>query len=140
MKSLFPDICSDALQESKQFYVDLFGFNVLFDIGWYVQLCSPSDENLQIAFVDRNHASVPEGYRKNATGVFITVEVKNADKVYEQAQQMDVDIQKEICSEVWGQRHFFVSDPNGLLVDVFHMIDPDPAFLKESELYDSTIN
>jgi catechol 2,3-dioxygenase-like lactoylglutathione lyase family enzyme len=134
MKSLFPDICSDALEASKKFYVDLFSFNVLFDIGWYVQLCSPSDEHLQIAFVDRNHASVPEWYRQRANGIFITVEVSDADEIYRRAQQMGIEIRKEICNEVWGQRHFFAVDPNGLLVDVFHMIDADPEFLIEHGL------
>ncbi|MGD8941478.1 MAG: VOC family protein [Gammaproteobacteria bacterium] len=137
MKSLFPDICSDAVQKSKKFYVDLFGFNVLFDIGWYVQLCSPSDENLQIAFVDRNHTSVPEGYRKNANGFFVTVEVDNADEIYQRAKQLDIEIQKEICNEAWGQRHFFAVDPNGLLVDVYHMIDADPEFLKQHGLLEA---
>jgi len=134
MKSLFPDICSDNLQASKQFYVDLFNFKVLFDLGWYVQLCSPSDENLQIAFVDRNHSSVPEGFRDKPSGVFVTVEVDSADEVYQRAQQLGLEIHQEICSEVWGQRHFFMVDPNGLLVDVYHMIEADPAFLKEHGL------
>lgn len=136
MKSLFPDISSDALQESKIFFVDLFNFKVLFDIGWYIQLCSPNDENLQIAFVDRNHTSVPDWYRKKAAGVFITVEVENADVIYERAKQMDIKVSKEICNEEWGQRHFFVVDPNGLLVDVFHMIDADPDFLKQHGLWE----
>ena len=134
MKSLFPDICSDAVQASKKYYMDLFGFKVLFDIGWYVQLCSPSDENLQIAFVDRNHESVPQWYRNKASGFFVTVEVDNTDKIYHRARQLGIEIRKEICNEVWGQRHFFAVDPNGLLVDVFHMIDADSEFLKEHGL------
>ncbi len=130
MKSLFPDICSDALQESKKFYTELFDFNVLFDIGWYIQLCSPHDANLQIAFVDRQHSSVPKWYQQKPNGVFITVEVSDSDDSYRRAQQRGFEIKKEICSEPWGQRHFFTIDPNGLLVDVFHMVEADPEFLK----------
>jgi len=140
MKSLFPDICSDDVKASKQFYVDLFDFKVLFDIGWYVQLCSPNDENLQIAFVDRNHSSVPEGYRNRPGGVFVTVEVDDADEVYQRARELDIDIQQEIQSEVWGQRHFFAVDPNGLLIDVYHMVEADPAFLAEHGLAGPEIN
>lgn len=137
MKSLFPDICSDNLPASKKFYVDLFGFNVLIDIGWYVQLSSPTDENLQLAFVDRNHASVPASYRHRPSGFFVTVEVADTDKVYQRAQQLGIEIHKPICTETWGQRHFFAVDPNGLLVDVFHMVEADPQFLKEQGLLET---
>lgn len=137
MKSLFPDICSDNLPASKEFYIDLFGFHVLFDIGWYVQLCSPTDENLQLAFVDRNNASVPESYREKPAGFFVTVEVEDTDKIYQRAQQLGVEIRKPICTEIWGQRHFFAVDPNGLLVDVFHMVEADPEFLKEHGLLET---
>ena len=131
MKSLFPDICSNHIQESKAFYTELFGFKELVDLGWYVQLCSPRDENLQIAFVERNHESVPKGYQLAPRGVVVTIEVENADKQCEQAFAMNLPIVKPLTSEIWGQRHFMTHDPNGLLLDVYHMIEPDPAFLEQ---------
>lgn len=137
MKSLFPDICTDALLESKIFYTKLFGFKVLFDLDWYVQLCSPDDENLQIAFVAKDHSSVPVEYRKPPSGVFITVEVDNVDNIYKKAIDLDLTITKEICDEEWGQRHFFVVDPSGLPVDVFQVIAASPEFLKEHGLYET---
>ena len=45
MNSLFPDICSDAIEESKEFYTSLLGFKTVFSIDWYVQLQSPTDAN-----------------------------------------------------------------------------------------------
>ena len=134
MKSLFPDICSDALVESKDFYVSLLGFTPVFEIDWYIQLQSPHDENLQIAFVKRDHASVPNKYQQTPQGVVITIEFENVESYYEKAQELDLEIVHELRDEVWGQRHFMTLDPNGLLVDVVQMIEPDAAFLKEHGL------
>lgn len=134
MKSLFPDICSDDLQKSKNFYIDLLEFKELIDIGWYVQLCSQHDENLQIAFVERSHDSVPPEYQAAPQGVVVTVEVEDADVVYKKAKSHGVSLVKNLKNEIWGQRHFMARDPNGLLLDVYHMVEPDPGFLAEHGL------
>ena len=83
MKSLFPDICSTKLQDSKKFYVDVFDFETVFEIDWYIQLKSPVDENLQLAFVEQNHSSVPKAYQKQAQGVVVTIETDNVDYYYQ---------------------------------------------------------
>lgn len=131
MKSLFPDICSRDLVESKEFYVSLLGFKVIFEIDWYIQLQSPSVESIQIAFVDINHPSVPKGHQKTPQGVVVTVEVDDVDAVYQKAFNLKLPVIVELCDEEWGQRHFMVEDPNGLLVDVYAMIEPAPGFAEQ---------
>jgi catechol 2,3-dioxygenase-like lactoylglutathione lyase family enzyme len=134
VKSLFPDICSDALTESKRFYSALFGFKPVFEIDWYVQLQSPEDESLQIAFVKRDHASVPRRFQQAPRGVVVTIETDEVDPVYARAKEMGLEFAQDLRDEVWGQRHFMTVDPNGLLVDVVQMIPPAPEFLKEHGL------
>ena len=134
MKSLFPDICSDALAESKAFYVSLFGFIPVFEIDWYIQLRAPNDENVQIAFVARNHTSIPKEFQRSPQGVFVTIEVADAAALYEEARRQDRKIVLDLRDEAWGQRHFMTVDPNGLLVDVVQTIPPSPEFLKENGL------
>lgn len=34
LKSLFPVIASSAVAEARDFYVQYFGFEVVFDAGW----------------------------------------------------------------------------------------------------------
>src|SRR4030066_258203 len=92
MKSLFPDICSDLLAESKAFYASLLGFKPVFEIDWYIQLQSPAQESLQIAFVKRDHASVPEGYRLPPQGVVITIEAEAVDAIYQKAKDAGLKI------------------------------------------------
>ena len=130
MNSLFPDICSNAIEESKEFYVSLLGFEPVFAIDWYVQLRSPTDKNLQIAFVRQDHASVPAGFRHSPRGVIVTVEMDDVDAVYQTARRLRCEIVLELRDEVWGQRHFMVRDPNGLLLDLVQMIEPTREFLE----------
>jgi len=134
MKSLFPDICSTNLQASKEFYLSLLNFKVVFEIDWYIQLQSPTDENLQIAFVQQNHNSVPKSYQKSPQGVVITVETDNVDLVYDKANNLQLPLALELRDEEWGQRHFMCVDPNGLLVDIVTMIEPTVQFLNEHGL------
>ncbi len=134
MKSLFPVICSDTLQASKNFYVSLFGLEPAFEIDWYIQLRSPDDENLQIAFVDTQHPSVPCHYQKTAQGVLVTIELEQVDPIYDKAKSLGLAIELDLRDEEWGQRHFMSVDPNGLLVDVVQMIEPSQAFLKQHGL------
>ena len=131
MHSLFPDICTDDVAASRDFYVALLGFRVAFEIAWYVQLQSPADPNLQLAFVQRDHASVPEGFRDAPRGVLVTVETKDVDAVHARARQLGVEIVYALRDEVFGQRHFMAKDPNGLLLDVVQLIPPAPEFLRE---------
>lgn len=122
MKSLFPDICSTKIPESKAFYINLFNFDVVFELDWYIQLKSPKDENLQLAFVRLDHPSVPLAYQRLPQGVVITIETDEVDHFYKKAQQLGCQMVLEICNEEWGQRHFMIVDPNGLLVDVYCML------------------
>lgn len=130
MNSLFPDICTQNIDAAKTFYTSLFDLEVLFSIDWYVQLKSPTDDNLQIAFVDLNHESVPKAYQKIAQGVVVTIESEIVDQLYDKANKLKIPIIKALCDEEWGQRHFMVEDPNGLLVDVYKAIEPSESFMK----------
>jgi len=130
LKSLFPDICSTNLAESKQFYASLFGMKPVFDIDWYVQMQADHDENVQIAFVAKDHPSVPQRFAVDPQGVVITFELEDVDSVYERAKEMKLSIVQELRDEEWGQRHFMVEDSNGLLVDVVKMIEPSEEFVK----------
>ncbi len=128
MNSLFPDICSTDLIASKKFYESLLGMNTVFELDWYIQMQSPTDSNLQIAFIAKDNQSVPEGYRFEPKGVVITVEMDDIDPTHNRAKELDLQIVQPLKDEEWGQRHFMVRDPNGLLLDLVQMIEPGPTY------------
>jgi catechol 2,3-dioxygenase-like lactoylglutathione lyase family enzyme len=128
MKSLFPDICSTDLPACKIFYENLLGMKTVFELDWYIQMQSPADETLQIAFVAQDHDSVPPGYGLKAQGVVVTVEMDDVDLVYRRALSLKLPVVQELKDEDWGQRHFMARDPNGLLVDLVQLIEPSEAY------------
>lgn len=133
MNSLYPVICVESAEASKKFYTSLLDFNIVFELNWYIQLQSPADENLQLAFVQRRHESVPKQFQDTPNGVVVTVEVDDVDTLYDKALDMHYDIALELKDEDWGQRHFMTVDPEGLLVDVVKMIPPSGEFLAAYE-------
>jgi catechol 2,3-dioxygenase-like lactoylglutathione lyase family enzyme len=134
MRSLFPDICADDLTACRDFYTSLFGFEIVYEIEWYVQMKHPDNDALQIAFVKRDHPSVPKDDQDAARGVIVTLETDAVDPIYARAKDLDLSPVLRLRDEEWGQRHFMVRDPSGLLVDVVQMIEPSPKFIEEHGL------
>lgn len=115
---ILTNICSDDLQKSKIFYVELLGFNVKYDSDWYVQLCSPKDSEIEYGIIQRNHELVPEEYRTTPTGMYVTFVVEDVDGTYNKAIEMNIPIIQAPRNEFYGQRRFLIKDPNGCLVDI----------------------
>ena len=124
---ILTNICSDDLQKSKDFYVELLGFKVKYDSDWYVQLCSPEDSEIEYGIIQKNHDLVPEQYRQPPNGVYVTFVVDDTDAVYAKALGMNVPILQEPRNEFYGQRRFLAKDPNGCLIDICSPWEGNPS-------------
>lgn len=125
--SILPDIASSDVAASRAFYTSLMGLDVAWEADWYV-LLQGSDDTVQLALVDRDHDSVPADYRKPPAGVLITFEVDDATELWTRAQELGLPVVLPLKDEEFGQRHFMVADPDGLLVDVVQtLFVPDEA-------------
>ena len=122
INALFPVLCSSDVAAARDFYVRLFGFQVVFDAGWYVQLLDPASPAVQLGFVARDHETVPARFRVLPRGVLVTVEVDDADAIHARARDLGLPIELTLRDEAFGQRHFMTVDPDGLLVDVVKII------------------
>ncbi|SPC06527.1 VOC family protein [Cupriavidus oxalaticus] len=117
---LLPNICTDLMTETRDFYAELLGFVVGFEHqGWYIQMASPIHPQLQIGIVRRDHAFTPTAFQHPSQGVIISVQVKNVDAAYTDALKRGFPIAQELRDEDFGMRRFMVPDPNGLLVNIF---------------------
>lgn len=126
--SIFPTICADDVAATRDFYVDLFGFAINFDSGWYVQLEAPDEAKAQIGIVEREHETVPAAFRQRPAGMLLAIEVDDVDAVHAQALKMGLEMPLELRSEDFGQRHFMTVDPSGTLIDVITPIPPSAEF------------
>jgi len=131
INSLYPVICTDNVKESKAFYINHFKFETAFDSNWYVSLKSSGDPAFELAILDHSHPTIPDGYRERAKGMLINMEVADADREYGRLMKARVPVVQEIRSEDFGQRHFIVRDPNGILIDVIQNIPPSEEFLSQ---------
>jgi len=117
---LLPNICTDRMAETRDFYMSLLGFVVGFEHpGWYVQVSSPTNPQLQIGIVRRDHQFTPKKFQQPAQGVIVSVQVRDVDAVYSKALKLGLQIALELSDESFGMRRFMAVDPNGLLVNVF---------------------
>ncbi|MBN6041301.1 VOC family protein [Amycolatopsis sp. 195334CR] len=129
LSSFYPVICTDAatVAPTRDFYVEHFGFEVVFDSGWYVSLRHEGGHELGI--VDHTHPSVPEGSRRPVAGLILNFEVDDVDAEHQRlGEQAGLPLALPLRSEEFGQRHFIVTDPAGVLVDVITEIEPSAAF------------
>lgn len=55
--------------------------------------------------------------------------VDDVDKVARALVEGGVELDGEVVDEPWGQRHFFVRDPEGTHLDVIQLTTPDPEWL-----------
>jgi catechol 2,3-dioxygenase-like lactoylglutathione lyase family enzyme len=115
---MIPNICSDCLPETRDFYVELLGFQVQFESDWYVQVAAPGQPRLELGIMQRDHELVPEPFQTLPAGTFLTVVVDNVDDVYTRAMSYNLSVIQPPCDEFYGQRRMLLTDPNGLLVDV----------------------
>jgi len=126
--SYYPVLCVENVEETADFYKSNFDFTPLFESDWYIHLQMKEDENTNLAVVKYGHPSVPEAYRKPVQGMILNFEFDDVDDIYENLKAKNLPIPLELCDAPWGQRHFIVTDPSGVMVDVIKLIEPTDEF------------
>ncbi|WP_351236573.1 VOC family protein [Streptomyces sp. NPDC002133] len=129
LTSFYPVICTSRLQESRDFYTGLMGFETTFEADWYVSLKRPGTLPYELALLDATHPTLPEAYRTPVRGLLLNFEVVDVDAEWERLVVLaGLKPELDLRSEDFGQRHFIVADPNGVLIDVITPIAPAEAF------------
>lgn len=113
------------LEETVNFYEKYFGFTKLFESTFFVLLQSGGEQKFNIAFMDEEHPTAPPTPKAfNGNGSFLTIEVSDAQAVFDEIKKRGLTIAYELKDEPWGQRRFAVLDPNKLWVDVVQQTQP----------------
>ena len=114
-------IVTEKLSESKDFYVRLFGGEVVYDSDWFVLLRIGEGE---LGFLVPHHESQAPIFQPAFTGkgVFVAIDVEDVAAEYERIRSMGIPIEVPLRDEPWGDRHFVVVDPNGIGVDVVQRV------------------
>lgn len=126
--SYYPVLTSARVAETAAFYVSHLRFKPLFESDWYVHLQSTEDEGVNLAILDGSHSTIPEVARGSAAGVILNFEVEDPDQEYQRAKAAGLPILLDLRDEDFGQRHFIIADPNGVLIDIIKPIPPSAEF------------
>lgn len=110
IRRVVPDIESTRVEESRDFYVGVFGFELVMDLGFVMTLASPSNPTAQITLMRSDGSS--------GVSPQITVEVGDVDHVHAEAVRRGAEVVYPLTDEPWGVRRFFVRDPNGVVINV----------------------
>lgn len=126
LQSFYPVIQTTKVAECRDFYVRHFDFELTFDSDWYVSLRRGRHE---LAFLAAGHDTAPESGRGAVSGLILNLEVEDANAEHARlVSESGLPVEQQLRDEVFGQRHFILRDPAGVLVDVIQPIPPTPEF------------
>lgn len=123
----FPVLLSSNVQEAAGFYQRYFELVPRFESDWYVQLGHPS-QAFELAVMTTQHESLPAAAQTPAAGVLLSFEVADAAAEHARLARLGADLVHGLRDEAWGQRHFMLRGPDGVLVDVIERIEPGPEY------------
>jgi catechol 2,3-dioxygenase-like lactoylglutathione lyase family enzyme len=124
-------LCSDVT-DAAAFFVRHFRFQPLYQADWYVHLQSLDDPAVNLGLVAKDHETIPAVGRGRTGAMLLNFEVEDVDGHYARLQAEGAPIALGLRDEVFGQRHFIVEGPDGVLIDVIRPIQPSA---EEAALY-----
>ncbi|MFI7075863.1 VOC family protein [Micromonospora sp. NPDC049903] len=120
--SFYPVLTSQDVAAAAGFYRRTLGFESTYESDWYVSLRLGTFE---LAILAHDHPTIPDGYRKLPRGVIVNLEVDDVDAVHARlTDEAGLTPVLAIRDEDFGQRHFIVAAPDGVLLDVIQPIPP----------------
>lgn len=113
IRRVVPNIYSNDMEQSKQFYTTFLGMELAMDMEWIFTFSSTENPTAQVS-IFRNEANKP----LDNSAVFLSIEVSDVDVWHERAKAQHIEIAYPITNEPWGVRRFFVKDPNGVTINI----------------------
>lgn len=124
--SFYPVLMSRDVAAAASFYREFVGFEATFESDWYVSLRLDAFE---LAILAHDHPTVPAGYGGLPQGVIVNLEVDDVDAIHRGlTSRPDVEVVLPLRDEDFGQRHFIVAAPDGVLLDVIQPVPPSNVY------------
>jgi catechol 2,3-dioxygenase-like lactoylglutathione lyase family enzyme len=107
----------DDVEQSRVFFVDHLGYKEKMSADGFVSL-GREDAAVNLVFLRRGLEVLPEGFRDvHAAGVIVALVVTDLDAELARLTGEGVAITLPLREELWGERLFQVTDPNGVVVE-----------------------
>lgn len=110
VKRIVANIAAEGTEEAGRFYGELFGMDVLMDLGWIVTFGSDQRMAVQLSVMTEGGSGTPVPD--------ISIEVDDLEETLARVTRGGYAVEYGPADEPWGVRRFFVRDPFGKLVNV----------------------
>ncbi len=119
---LFPLVITDKLSETKAYYTDKAEFEVVTDMPEYLQVRYGGEDGPELCFMTPNAAPAAGNLPTfNGKGLIISIPTESADKKHAALAKRGAELISDPEDKPWGWRSFAAVDPNGVLLDFFHV-------------------
>lgn len=114
------EIYTSKVNESKDFYCTFFDFSVKLELDGYVVLQHNMKPWYELLFCIPHSPFVHEIFHPafEGKGLLFQIEVDDVEKEYTRLKQAQVAITLPLTDEPVNGRHFTVTDPSGILIDI----------------------
>ena len=121
-KKLFPMVVTDKLAETKEFYAEKADFEVVYDMPDCLQVRYGGDSGPELSFLTTEENG-PLGKLPvfNGQGLLISIPTPDADEKASELEKRGVTLVSPPALKPWGWKSFLTQDPNGVLLDFFHV-------------------
>ncbi|MDF9799887.1 putative enzyme related to lactoylglutathione lyase [Catalinimonas alkaloidigena] len=113
IRRIVPNIYSNDIEKSKQFYTEFLEMELAMDMEWILTFVSKENSTAQVSIFQNEKNKTLDN-----TAIFLSIEVTDIDDWYERAKKQNIEIVYPITDETWGVRRFFVKDPNGVTINL----------------------
>lgn len=120
---LFPLVITDKLAQTKAFYTERAGFAVSIEQDGYLQVRYGQDDGPELAFVANDKTARDHAEPFDGRGLIISIPTKSADTAHARLLERGATPMSEPSDKPWGWRSFGIADPNGVVLDFFHVIE-----------------
>ncbi len=122
--TLLPLIVTDKLAETKAFYTDQIGCSITMEMDGYLAVRYGGEQGTELSFM--KPGCLPGGAtieRFDGRGLILSIPTPDADAAHAAIERRGAVAQSEPSDKPWGWRSFTVADPNGVVLDFFHVLD-----------------
>ncbi|HEU4838532.1 MAG TPA: VOC family protein [Micavibrio sp.] len=121
MTVFHPTIVSSKLIATVNFYEDYFDFVPVVEEDGYTLLCTPDLHGGRIAIFDTRHRRVKDV--QPVRGLILNIPVEDVRGKYDLLYMEGLEFLKEPGTDIHGRKHFWVRDPNGVIVNVHEAVE-----------------
>ena len=113
-KRVVPNLRAGGIAETERLLVDILGFEKQMDMGWVMTFVSGENSATQVTVLNAD----PSGLHPE-----VTIEVADVDAIHARVVEAGLQVVYGPADEPWQVRRFFVSLPNGALINVMgHLV------------------